>query len=551
MTGPRLNAGQPDLRPLIVIDVLDQAEPGSVWSTFRKDAGVRYRIINPDVSVSLRFLFPRQTVFFLGYSGASADRLGEGTDQHGFLGDLIAASELNRLADAIDASAASLQTVASVIEVEFRTFFDVALDVMTDTGATASNLAHPSRADATRLTAAMANAVDEKRKKVTLAKLPKRVGLWTHVPLTLTSLELMPKGKHEPSVPTLHLELDLAKLPANEAETLRRQLAASDWSSLALQGRPSLMKNPASAAVISTLRRNVITFLAAHTVLSRGRELLRVIEAGGKKAGSTAREIVVGAQRSIDDLMVVANSWTVPTETKKEGIQFALHLLFGAMYSGKKDKSRKLAHPVFLQRGMFYSEQRNLVGALDLANTPSREAAVGGLGVFHAQTLAALSHGLGHCGEHSQVGFVALQELRDTHGLTAIKSAYRVFEGDGDHAFLLVNLEVERTVRFTPLSGPHAGEERSFIALADEVSKLGPGGILPIETLVLDAYLDPSQFQPDAFDLQQAYEDSFGLKHFVLKSALDRKAGSKALTFKDLVTAPPHGVADKLDPPPF
>lgn len=542
MSSPRLNPDQPDLRPLIVVDVVDEAEPDSVWSAYRKDSKIAYRLINSATTVSIQLRFEKDAGggpewFFLGYSGATAKRLEyPSKDHYGLLGDLLAARQLNRLADRIENSSGPVTAIAAALGCEFRSFFDTALDIMTDSAATNNNLAAPTPAMQTLLERNLANAVTEKqgKKKVDFKRLQKGADVWSLIPLTLTFYGLDAGSSGRPAQPWFHFELDLASLPSSvKPRDLARKLIAADWSTLALDGKPSLLfKDEEPKKWLAQLRSNVISYLAGHTRLARGQALLDMVVSAGTKASSPARTVVKAVQGEIDRLVIVANSWNVPTEQKTEGLQYTLYLLFGAMYSETGDKNRVAAHPVFFQRGMLQPAHRGLPGDIDLAASTLKRKKVFPR-PYDTQVLVTLAHGLGHCGEHSQVAFIALRQLREREGISAIESAFRVFEGDGDHAFVLVNLEILETVRFTPKSGPHTGREHVFIDLYAQANKIGPSG-LPPEGLVLDAYLDASVFAADAALLQEAYELDRKLKHFVLEDALSQTIGTKIITKEDL-----------------
>jgi hypothetical protein len=225
----------------------------------------------------------------------------------------------------------------------------------------------------------------------------------------------------------------------------------------------------------------VQSLVAATAPAARGRTIVKAI-VSSHKSKPDAKTLVTDVRAEIDKYIIAANHWgeareSISSSDPVERYQARMSDFFGKLY-----EEYTLASPVNIARGLFKSG--------------------GGFGInilapAEFGTSLWLQLGVGHCGEHADIGFDVLQQVMSANPGGPIQSIIRGGNANIDHAFVLINLAVDSVFETRVLNSKNqlfsVGQVILVFDLEYALKQPGNG-----DALVLDAYLQLSRFDAEA-----------------------------------------------------
>lgn len=280
--------------------------------------------------------------------------------------------------------------------------------------------------------------------------------------------------------PVVRLKILLEPSPDLEGD-FSLATCAADWTSLA----KFKVSAPVSSTAIPAHHR--LGFLNIQQCIAATAN----VDNGGKIFGSIvknnmwerdAKDLVTSVRADIDKYIIAANHWGEDREALKstdpvERYQSWMSDFFGMLY-----EDYTLASPVNIARGLFAKKGAFGITLFDLGDD---------------ETLLWLQLGVGHCGEHANAGFFVLREIIEGNVICPLHSLILSGNANIDHAFVLVNLEID-TVHMTRVLNPNnklfpIGYTLKVFDLADALKQPRNAN-----ALVHDAYLQFSRFDAKA-----------------------------------------------------
>ena len=371
---------------------------------------------------------------------------------------------------ALDVLIANRASTACTIDLKFKleTFFDVLLAQMTRTDIDLHSLANPNDSKAIldtfvhNVTGGKVNITYKSSKETLTAVLCK-----------LLDFSVTPIPGKAPGV-KLVFELDFSPIDGAKQDAMRK-LIAMDWSKLARFGK-TVKEGESVKPDVEVWLQNRNVYVLNHTDINRGSNILAAIV--DRHKDKTAEVLSKDLRDDIDLHLVTANHWGQAREDMKtERHQRLLSDLFGTLH-----QTVWLASPV--------NCLRVLSEFLKFDNDSLMCA------------IFALQYGVGHCGEHSQTSFAALQQIMATP-VAKVKRIILTGNANIDHAFVVYDLDVETAIKTKTTNTKNsrtngADKELTVWNLRDAIAKNTRSGF------VMDPYLDRTVMKPTAKELLAA-----------------------------------------------
>ncbi len=345
----------------------------------------------------------------------------------------------------------------------FNTFFDVMLQQMTRNDADLHNLANPNDSKAILSTFKHSDAGG----KISITY---DSATQTAKPLQAILIDTEVKPPVAPSkVPAVKLMIEIGfdTPPTATQQELMRKLIAMDWSKLARFGRPDSARKD-----VKIWTDNVFIFLVNHTDMARGERMRKAVI--DRHKGKSPLKLATDLRDDLDLQLITANHWGQAREDMKtETHQRLLSDLFGTLH-----QQAWLSSPVFMARTL---SERFFAGDED------KNAAL------------ALQYGTGHCGEHASSSFSVLRSIMQLPG-SLVAAAILSGNANVDHAFVVYNLVVDRTIR-TLATNP----SNTRVSVADSITVFNLRDAIaknaPRIGFVMDPYLDKTVMKATASEL--------------------------------------------------
>lgn len=384
------------------------------------------------------------------------------------------ASTLEAILDAKDDG--SLEIFAT-IKTWYKPFFLQLVKHMTREGADNSNLANPADPAAVEAT------FDYKRSgntaKITHPDEQKEI---KDVFAVLESYTVeAPTKKGRPPVVKLNVNLRIfEELTPEQCKAASEILIAADYSKIYKYGSPRASNwcnekgkfrrthsNPDAKGIevcLQVWEKNVANYLWNNTDLDRGEKMLdEICDIAEKEIASPVLDVVQKVRDLIDERIVTANHWADRREDwVTERYQKKLSDLFGAIHQQKWRAS-----PVSFLREF---SKENLE--------------------FRQGAALILQYGVGHCGEHAQVSFLAIGRLMLRGHDAVFQNIVLTGNANIDHAFVVGGIRASKVIKtkITKATSPGQIGDPLLVWNLKEALDAAPGN----EGFVLDPYLAPS-----------------------------------------------------------